>query len=365
MSSAATPELTPEYLAEDARPGPRAGIIVVTTLSLLVVALRCYTRVALTPSGFGRDDLLMVITAVFNVVTMILFLLSMDYGIGIHTAAITPERFVIMFKLVVALQLVYHIGLCVCRVSGIALYARICQNVKSFQRYMLAAFIFVTLVCIAQTLLLALQCIPLKALWGDGPGKCMGSYTVFLSTASMTIICDTLVLLIPLRILWTLQINLRKKIALGFILLIGLFAVVTSVFRIVSMIPAVTRPDPTWYYADILVWSSTELSAAMIALSIPAIRPLFTCLGTSIKGSSARSRHYGYNETGGSWKGSHALKTFGSGNQSSHIRSGKRDEVDNISEENLCGDDGIMKTVDVRVRVRTEPLSPPTLSIWG
>lgn len=152
---------------------------------------------------------------------MALCLLCVRYGAGIHMAALEPPELVRLIRHVVALQLIYHIGLWVLRMSGLAFYARLWKNADRSRSHMMMASAFVTAVAVAQILILALQCIPLKALWRDGPGQCMTQYAVFISTASMTIVCDSLVLLIPLRIIWHLKMTLRRKIALALVLLFG------------------------------------------------------------------------------------------------------------------------------------------------
>jgi hypothetical protein len=57
------PWVTPEYLAEDARAGPRVGIIVVHVVAFAVVFLRFYARGFLLKS-VGIDDYLMGAAAV-------------------------------------------------------------------------------------------------------------------------------------------------------------------------------------------------------------------------------------------------------------------------------------------------------------
>ncbi len=155
------------------------------------------------------------------VAVMALCLRIIDLGCGLHIWAIPPPQLVLMFKHLVALQLIYTTALWLCRISGLAFYARLCKDVTRFRMHMWAASIFVTSVFITQFLVLALQCIPLKALWGDGPGKCMTTRAAFISTAAMTIVCDSLILLIPIRIIWDLKMNRRRKILLALTLLVG------------------------------------------------------------------------------------------------------------------------------------------------
>lgn len=44
----------------------------------------------------------------------------------------------------------------------------------------------------------------------------------------------------------------------------------------VAMVAAIRHPqDATWYFSVVMVWSCTEISTAIIALSLPALRSLF------------------------------------------------------------------------------------------
>jgi len=349
------------------------------------------------------------------VATMALCLKIIDLGCGLHIWAIPPPTLVSMFKQLYAVQLIYTTALWLCRVSGLAFYSRLCKDVTRFRTHMWLASIFVTAVFIAQFLILALQCIPIQALWHDGPGQCMTTRAAFISTAAMTITCDSIIMLIPVRIIWDLKMNRRRKILLALTLLVGVLYVLrpqkrtfrglplttrissvrwckphmgtlarrqlrsdrqsrTSIFRIIALIPGVREADATWYYAIIAAWSSTEVCAAVIALSVPALKPL---LGHWLRsGSTADSKGYSNVDTTGASKNgsSYGLKSFRPPKPSGLSGRG-RTSSQSLSEENLWanghghgqvhnnihgntspgdqdGVSGIVKTVEVHVKVR-------------
>lgn len=146
----------------------------------------------------------------------------LHYGAGQHLALLmkTPETLVLLYKWLVAAQLVYMVNLWLCRISGLAFYARL-NPMPRFQLYLRISFTFVTAVYISQTLIIALQCIPLAALWHGAKGTCMGSNAVFVSTSVLTIMCDSLVLLLPLNIVFSLKVDLARRLVLMLILCMG------------------------------------------------------------------------------------------------------------------------------------------------
>ena len=149
-------------------------------------------------------------------------MMILRYGSGKHLQALLsqPTELVKMYKWLVTTQVVYMFNLWLCRVSGLAFYARL-NPMPQFILYLRLSFAFITAVYIAQTLIIALQCIPLAALWNEVDGKCMGSKAVFISTGALTIACDSLILILPVKIVMGLQAKTARKLALLLVLCFG------------------------------------------------------------------------------------------------------------------------------------------------
>ncbi|KAJ5654420.1 hypothetical protein N7490_001423 [Penicillium lividum] len=261
------------YLAEDRRKPAMIGITFVTALSFIVVMVRLYARRFLIHE-LGWDDLFILLAQLVSWATMCLCMMILRHGSGQHLAALVshPEELVLMYKWLITTQMVYMFNLWLCRVSGLAFYARL-NPMPRFILYLRLSFGFVTAVFVAQTLIIALQCVPLAALWGAVEGKCMGSKVTFVSTGALTIACDSLILLLPINIVLSLQASMTRKLALLGILCFG---ILTSVLRMVSMIVSVEHEDDaTWYFSPVIAWTCAEVSAGIIALSLPALRAIF------------------------------------------------------------------------------------------
>ncbi|KAL1980217.1 hypothetical protein VTN96DRAFT_4451 [Rasamsonia emersonii] len=175
VSAGTSPELTPAFLAQDRRSAAIVGMSVVTALSAVVV-LRIHVRWRLIRS-FGWDDGLIAAAMLLSFAVMALSFQVLRYGAGRHIYALEPAEMVKLYKWLVAAQLVYMFCLWLCRLSGLAFYARLNQMPR-FKLYLRISYAFVTAVFIAQVLIIALQCIPLAALWGEAKGRCLGSKAV-------------------------------------------------------------------------------------------------------------------------------------------------------------------------------------------
>ncbi|KAL4866832.1 hypothetical protein BDV12DRAFT_210289 [Aspergillus spectabilis] len=325
-------EYATAYLGEDRRKPAQVGIVVVTVLSFIVVIIRLYARRCLIRE-LGWDDYLIVFAQIVSWATMACCMMILHYGSGRHLAALlaTPETLVHMYKWLFTTQMVYMFNLWLCRIAGLAFYARL-NPMPQFLFYLRLSFAFVTAVYVAQTLIIALQCIPLAALWSPQTvqGRCMGSEAVFVSTGALTIACDSLILFLPVKIVVSVQARWARKIALLGVLCFGVLA---SILRMVAMIISIQHPtDATWYFSPVIAWTCAEISAAIIALSLPALRAIFGFL----KEQRSTRDHDSSNGSGGIG--------LDSGSASRSKKSGKTGRV-------FQGTDTFINTVEVdRVR---------------
>lgn len=123
----------------------------------------------------------------------------------------------------------------------------------------------------------------------------------------------------------------------------------TSVIRVIHMIPAVTGNDPTYELATVILWSVIEMSSAMVALSAPALKPLFGRFMTDNTSGSGGYKGFDSAQARGRRMSSYKLE---GANKSSKGETAINASVENLSEEHLCDDptpSGIRKTVEVQV----------------
>ena len=67
------------------------------------------------------------------------------------------------------------------------------------------------------------MCAPMRKWWDYSVqgGYCLDSYAAFLAAAVMNSVTDVVLLLLPIWLLWPLRVRLRKKIAVGLVLMPG------------------------------------------------------------------------------------------------------------------------------------------------
>lgn len=117
-------------------------------------------------------------------------------------------------------DLVYNSGITSIKLSVLMFYVRIFHKIRS---YRIAFWVMGAIIVswdIAVSMMAIFTCIPVQAAWISSiHGRCLDYQSTFLGTAVSNIIIDVLLLILPMPMLWKLNINTRRKIAL-----VGVFA---------------------------------------------------------------------------------------------------------------------------------------------
>ncbi|KAL8905612.1 MAG: hypothetical protein Q9207_002522 [Kuettlingeria erythrocarpa] len=134
-------------------------------------------------------------------------------------------------------------------------------------------------------------CTPISYFWTrSGTGHCINEMLMFYISAALTVVADVLILLLPMPIIWRLQMHRSKKIGVMAIFLLGGFTCVATIVRMVY-IRQIVVIDPTWTQVDPGIWSAIEPCMGIVSACLPVIGPLLrTKLGSMVGSPSWLSR---------------------------------------------------------------------------
>ncbi|KAL4921988.1 hypothetical protein BDW62DRAFT_208146 [Aspergillus aurantiobrunneus] len=296
-----------------------AVTLVFLIISFVSVALRCFVRLSLV-RAFGWDDALMVLAMALNILFALCGVIGARYGLGRKMADFSTKT-----ELETALfwwwlgQTSYVITCVVAKVS-IAL-ALLRLTVTRTHKIILWGVIGVSIaVGLVFWLMLMLQCKPVEFFWHrfTSEGSCLNTdYILDIAYlySVMATICDFILGLLPIALVWKLNMNSKTKAALAGILSMGCVASAAVIVRI----PYLHHyKDREFLYAttNISIWSNVEAGLGITAGSLVTLRPLFRWFrGTDYEGS--KSKIYGRT-------GSMPLSSMNGAYNSRHDQSGNR-----------------------------------------
>lgn len=258
--------------------GPQLLIvgIILLILSTAVVVLRIWVRLFMKNTA-GWDDWLMVLAVAFIICSTVTANLGTTYGWGHHIWDVKlewskPTLMTSWFN-----QLLLVIIMTLVKLSILISYLRFFTQPIS-RRLTWAMIALIVSWGLAYMIALFLACRPLKIYWETfqyNPPNCIDQNASTFSFSITNLVTDLMVLVLPMRVLWMLQLPIRERLILIALMNIGLLACVASAIRVYYAYRTLNITyDFTWEGYEIWLWILVEVNLAVMCASIPTLRPL-------------------------------------------------------------------------------------------
>ncbi|KAM7203289.1 hypothetical protein V8F33_002280 [Rhypophila sp. PSN 637] len=264
---------------------------VTTSIALLAVAMRMFVRVKVVKS-VGWDDYAILLASAMAILVLAWEIMSVNHGNGRHAYYLSEYDKVQASKWS---RLTVPPNLTACtlaRVSFCLFLMRIVNRQRMYTIFLWAIVFITSVTTLATVINLLASCKPIDKLWNPKhPGTCVpGIQNVAfgLTQSSAAIAADFLLAVFPILILRKLNMALKTKIALGVLMGMGLFVGIAALIKTREVYSVGRRTDITWSTFTLTCFSIIEQNIGILAVSIPACRPLFSRY-FKIGGSSGES----------------------------------------------------------------------------
>jgi len=119
----------------------------------------------------------------------------------------------------------------------------------------------------------AFMCTPVAYFWDHSiGGHCLSRLGVWFANASLNIITDVVICLMPVPVLNKLRLPRKQKYALIAVFCLGLFVCLTSILRLKALYDISVSTDVTWDNTPAAYWSSLECNFSVVAACLPTLR---------------------------------------------------------------------------------------------
>ncbi|KAJ5172352.1 hypothetical protein N7492_004945 [Penicillium capsulatum] len=280
--------MSPEYTGQTKGPKILGLFWAFFTVSLVMVSARMYIRARML-KNLGLDDYIIaaatVMLASYTIVTTELVAL----GYGKHTAVIVETGGMKLLEKVLLINYInFALGIMSFTTPKLAIAALLNRvlNPKPFHRILLwaltAAVFIASTICI---IVLFTMCDPPEALWKPQllatggtcrPQVVLVGYAIF--TGALSAFVDLYLAVYPTVILMSLQMSLRKKLALCAVLGLGAVACAMAIVKCNQLPGLYDTEDSTYATADLVIWTSIESNVIIMASCIPTLGPVYEML---------------------------------------------------------------------------------------
>ncbi|KPM36352.1 hypothetical protein AK830_g10220 [Neonectria ditissima] len=269
--------------------GPELQAVCYTLLVTAIIStlLRCYVRTRLV-KNFGFDDWCMLAALTSFTLFVAFALVGVHYGTGRHRADLDPEDFKSAMKAWWFCYIWYCISMIMSKISIGYLILRI--TVRTLDTFIIYGTMLVTLLAGLTFFFVTLfQCRPISFFWNhDQEGSCVSVDVIMALTylySVFSLISDFTCAILPMFLVWSLNMDRRSKIALIPILAMACVASSAVAVRF-AYVKDFKNPDFLWSTIDIAIWSTTEQGLAVTAGSLATLRPLLRLINHKLGISS-------------------------------------------------------------------------------
>ncbi|KAI1088162.1 hypothetical protein F5B19DRAFT_472463 [Rostrohypoxylon terebratum] len=131
----------------------------------------------------------------------------------------------------------------------------------------------------------AITCIPHDAIWYPWvKGTCIDRKALGLFTAFFNVFMDLIILLLPQKVIWSLQMNASRKLGVSLIFSVGMLATVCAIGRLASTFAIDYSGDATYTVAPVLLWTFPEVTCVLLVFCMPSLPKSCAQQGPLFKG---------------------------------------------------------------------------------
>ncbi|KAL2853280.1 hypothetical protein BJY01DRAFT_259308 [Aspergillus pseudoustus] len=277
MNPAAEHLLLPRNSYGNSSRGERAMVVtaVLTGISIVIVAMRLYTRIGLIKMT-GREDWTILLSLVFAIAYLGLVIAQYYYGMGVHSDELPRHILKEQLKHLWAAIPMYNASLALTKISILFQYLRIFPS----YRFCIICYIVLGVVILYSTWAIVsgfVNCVPVAKFWDrEMPGTCLSFEALWFFNASMNITTDLTLLVLPMPLISKLHLPKRQKMALLAVFALGGLVVITSILRLSSLRTVAKSNDTSWSNVGAAYWTAAECNVAIICACLPFIRPLIS-----------------------------------------------------------------------------------------
>ncbi|KAI0594613.1 hypothetical protein F4775DRAFT_426977 [Biscogniauxia sp. FL1348] len=272
-----SPELNPDI---DRGPALIAIYSVFCGVSLVFLVSRLYARHIIRGSGW--DDVFMIITWVLFACLTALVGIMASNGSTRHVYYLDEKQAMYLVKLNYIGQPIGIVTVGTGKIAVGILISRLLGSLSKWRkRFVWGLLILTTIVTILAAIFTFTQCEVPAALWDPAlrpttycwDPSVQSNFSIF--SGSLNSAIDFILALIPITIIWRLQLSVRKRIGLGFLLGGGVLSGICASIKTQHLVSLAARFDLTWETFDLYIWTGSEIFLIIVCGSIPTVKPLW------------------------------------------------------------------------------------------
>ncbi|PGH10707.1 hypothetical protein AJ79_05298 [Helicocarpus griseus UAMH5409] len=120
----------------------------------------------------------------------------------------------------------------------------------------------------------ARPCDPVPAYWLAANGDCLNQATILMCDSIVSVVSDLIILFLPLPLVWSLQMETKKKLRVMAIMGAGGLATAFSIYRLALVIISGATGNQVMFFTRVVLSGNAEIGIGLICACLPALNAL-------------------------------------------------------------------------------------------
>ncbi|KAI4847261.1 hypothetical protein E4T44_04612 [Aureobasidium sp. EXF-8845] len=228
----------------------------------------------------GADDWSMLFAAVpFTALTVACLGVAFN-GIGGHEAELGREQVSVGLHWFFFFEVFYCTAIVPIKLSISLMQMRIASSKKSFINALCVTSAMFIIMNAISLFVIIFHCTPISRAWDTTTpgGKCNSATVltnIYYADTAVNIFTDWFCALLPVPLLWSVQLNRNSKVSVVFLLSLGILASLSACIRLKYTVNLNNSTDYIHGVGDIVIWGYAENGIGMVVGCLSTLRPLF------------------------------------------------------------------------------------------
>ncbi|KAF2657679.1 hypothetical protein K491DRAFT_321654 [Lophiostoma macrostomum CBS 122681] len=250
------------------------GVIITLSITSTASLVLRFVGKRLKRTRVSSEDWVIIAAQIVVYGIAITLILELALGNAGHHMQEQPSKATLMQKLLVPVQCLYAGALCLIKISICLFYSRI----FTFRWFYLTSWIIIVITIAWATVMIIFvlaACRPITYIWNPTianshcPDDKVSPSAII---GAVNILVEIVLLLLPVSLIWNLQVSLPDKIALFCIFGAGITTMAFGILRTIAL-TSVDYSDITYTGSYLLLWSFVEPAIGITVACAPLCRP--------------------------------------------------------------------------------------------
>ncbi|KAI1819689.1 hypothetical protein F4861DRAFT_121761 [Xylaria intraflava] len=248
--------------------------IICTPITIVILIFRFWSA-RISGRRISADDVFVILAFLTNGVLTGFGSWGAANGLGHHIIELTRSQVTDQVTVLLVAEFVYLLGTAWVKMSMLFLLHRI-YTTPTFRRWCYVLMGLDAAYIITSIPLFLTNCIPLSQYWDPKPtGWCRNPSISDNVTIAYNLLIDFGILILPLPVLWRLQMSLRDKVTVTAMFGFGFVTIGLVIWRLVETIKIRATSDLSSSVCKVGEIATLEIHIGIVGVCIPTLGPLF------------------------------------------------------------------------------------------